>query len=137
MMWDVVLDAWVTLLEADATLTTLMGGSVYVFPAQSNRPVRVPSIEFDIIDEREEELFNPILVQVDYWAKQEDAPAIERRIRELTHRDTARTLGDHRMWTMLIETRSHEYPADRGVIHRSMDFEFKPLRSRYAGTVQS
>lgn len=130
MMWDVVLEDWVALLSNDATLRTLLGGA-HIYPAQTSSAVRIPSVEWSLVSDVEEETHNPVVVQVDYWAKVSQAPAIERRIRNLTHRDTARELGGNRMWTRYLESREHEYPADRSVMHRSLDFEFKPLREKY------
>jgi hypothetical protein len=131
MMWHLVLPAWVEMLSDDAELSAELGGA-HIYPAQSARPVRVPSVEWVAIIDREEELFNPITVQVDYWARGvPKAAAIEGHIRRLTHRDTARVLGGYRMWTLYQDSRSHQYPAELGVVHRSMDFLFRPLRAKY------
>ena len=76
--------------------------------------------------------FNPITVQVDYWARgAPKAAAIERRIRLITHRDTARVVGGYRMWTQYLDSRSHEYPAELGVVHRSLDIRLTPVRLKY------
>lgn len=137
MMWDKVVPAWLDLLEADAVLAAALGldadGGIPIYPAQAARPVRVPSVEwFGPVVDIEGETFNPITVQVDYWARGvAKAAAIERRIREITHRDTARVVGGYRMWTQYEDSRSHDYPADPGVIHRSLDFMFTPLRDKY------
>ena len=139
MMWDEVIPAWLNLLESDATLTGVLGtdadGFVPIYPASAGRPVRVPSVEYYFVSDTESELFNPIRVQVDYWAKGIGrAAVIERRVRLLTHRDTSRELGAHRMWTRYLDSRSHDYPADPGVVHRSMDVLFEPLRHRFQNT---
>jgi hypothetical protein len=132
MMWHLVLPAWVEMLKADLELSAELGGP-HIYVAQSARPVRVPSVEYTLpIIDREEELFNAITVQVDYWARgAPKAAAIEGHIRRLTHRDTARVLGGFRMWTLYQDSRSHQYPAELGVVHRSMDFLFRPLRAKY------
>ena len=132
MMWDVVVSAWVALLEGDAALVAALGGE-HVYPAQASRKVRIPSVEWSLVGDREEESFNPITLQADYFAKSvAQAVVIERRIRQLTHRDTSRELGGHRMWTRYLDSRSHDYPAEPGVVHRSLDFLFEPLRARHA-----
>ena len=132
MMWPEVIQAWVALMNADAALIAALGGQ-HIYPAQAARAVRVPSVEYSLVSDIEEESFNPIIVQVDYWAKGTAASAtIERRIRRLTHRDTARTLGSLRLWTRYLDSRSHQYPAELGVVHRSLDFEFTPVRGQYA-----
>jgi len=134
-MWDVVVEAWLADLLADTALTTALGGA-HIYPAQAARPVRVPSVEWLPIDDREEEIHNPILFQVDYWAKGTTlAATIERRLRRLTHRDVARVWmldGETlRLWTRYIDSRTHDYPADPGVLHRSLDFQIKPLREKW------
>lgn len=131
-MWDRLIPAWVNLLEADSALITALGGE-HIYPAQASRPVLIPSVEWITIGDVEDESFNPITVQVDYWAKGiAKAAVIERRIRLLTHRDTARVLGSFRTWTRYLDSRSHDYPATPGTVHRSLDFLFEPLRERYA-----
>ena len=134
MMWDQVIPDWLDLLEADAALLAALGGS-HIYPAQASRPVGIPSVEWFMVSDIEEENFNPFIVQVDIWARGvPKAATIEKRIRLLTHRDTARELGGHRMWTRYLESRQHDYPAEAGVVHRSMDFLFEPLRLKYAAT---
>jgi hypothetical protein len=113
-------------------LVTALGGE-HIYPAQASRPVRVPSVEYTLpFFDREEENHNPIDIQVDYWARGvARAATIEARIRALTHRDTARELGGYRMWTLYLDSRSHDYPADPGVFHRSLDIRLAPLRSKF------
>lgn len=141
MMWPEVLRAYETLLIEDPGLAAELGtdshGLVPVYQAQSSRPARVPSVEYTLpLFDLEEENFNPFDVQVDYWARGfEQAATIEFRIRALTHRDTARELGGYRLWTLYLDSRSHEYPADPGVYHRSLDIRFAPLRSKYQRAV--
>ena len=90
-------------------------------------------MEWTLVGDTEDESFNPITVQLDYFARGvAQAATIERRIRQLTHRDTSRVLGTHRMWTRYLDSRNHDYPAEPGVVHRSLDFLFEPLRAKYA-----
>lgn len=134
MMWDEILPLWVALLNGDAELVAELGGE-RIYPAQSARPVEIPSVEYTLpFSDVEEENFNPFTVQMDYWARGvPSAAVIERRIRAITHRDTAREIEGYRLWTQYQDSRSHEYPAELGVVHRSLDFRFTPLRDKYAG----
>jgi hypothetical protein len=135
MMWHLVIPAWVALLEADTALVAALGGAGRIYPAQAATAVRIPSVEYLMVSDMEQELFNPILLQVDYWVKGINrAATIERHIRRLTHRDTARELGGMRLWTQYIDSRTLEYRAEVGVTHRSMDFRFTPLRAKYHRT---
>jgi hypothetical protein len=139
MMWDIVIPAWVALLEQDADLVAALGGP-HIYPAQAARAVRIPSVEWVIVSDRESELFNPVMVQVDIWARGVAAAAvIERRIRALTHRDVSRELvldeyEGLRLWTRYIDSRTHEYRADPGVVHKSIDIQFEPVRARFHTT---
>lgn len=132
MMWDVVLEAWRALLLADTALTTALGGE-HVNLAQASREVRVPSVDWSLVTDNETESWNPITVQVDIFAASlAQAITIERRIRLLTHRDVARDLGGHQVWTRYLDSRSHPYTEEPGTVHRSLDFQFEPLRAQYA-----
>jgi len=131
MRWDFVIEHWTARLIGDAALTSVLGASGLIYPAQASRPVKVPSVEYQLLGDRETENFNPLSVQVDFWAKGiKKAAQIERRIRILTHRDVAQDLGGERMWLQYIDGRSLEYPAEPGVEHRSLDFLFTPLREQ-------
>jgi hypothetical protein len=144
MMWDEVLPLWVDLLEADAALVAELGtdknGQTPIYQAQSSRAVHTPSVEYSTpYSDLEEENFNPFSIQVDVFARQKAprsaqgvAAAIERHIREITHRDTARELGGYRLWMQYIDSGEIPYPADSAVIHRRIDFRFTPLRDKYA-----
>jgi hypothetical protein len=154
MMWDVVVAAWHALLLADTDLMAALNGVAvtpeeaaemdpadlqealalsHIYPAQAARPVVVPSVEWSLIGDREVSLFNPLTLQVDYWCRgMGRASTIEWRIRTLSHRDTSRVMGGIRLWTRYLDSRNHDYPADPGVLHRSLDLQLEPLRARYA-----
>jgi hypothetical protein len=144
MMWDIVIPAWIALLEQDADLTAALGvdadGDIPIYAATAGRKIRVPSVEWVIVSDRETELFNPVMVQVDFWVRGVAAAAvIERRMRALTHRDVSRELAldeyeGLRLWTRYIDSRTHEYRADPGVVHKSIDIQFEPVRARFHTT---
>lgn len=130
MRWDFVIEFWTAELLADPALISVMGASTgWIYPGQSARAVTIPSIEYTLIYDREAELFNTIGIQVDLWARGiKKAGQIERRIRTLTHHDTAIELGGERLWKRFVDGRTLDYPAEAGVIHRSLDFEFEAAR---------
>lgn len=131
MRWDVIIAAWLERLLADAPLTSALDGN-NVFPASANRPVGIPSVEYLFIGDREEELFNPFQIQVDFWCRGiKLAARVEQRLRLLSHKDTMQELGGEQLWITYLDGRQIEYPADPGVIHKSIDFEFKPFRDKY------
>lgn len=132
MRWDFVIEHWTDRLEADALLVSVMGAANFVYPAQASHPVKVPSIEYAIVGDREEELFNPITVQADFWARGiKKAAQMERRIRTVTHSDTAQDVGGERMWLRYLDSIQIDYPADPGVVHKALTFLFEPLREKY------
>lgn len=131
MTWDEVMESGILpLLEGDAQLLTALGGEPHIYAAQATRPVRIPSVEWQLTDDVVTEVFNPLEVQFDYWANSmAQARAIEGRLRKLLHRDVRRTLGGINMSTLYVDSFTHEYPQP-GITHRSLRFRFEPVRRR-------
>lgn len=132
MNWDrVLLDFVLPTLRGDAALAAAIGGAEHIYTAQSTRPVRVPSVEWLVLDDVLEEVMNPITLQLDFWAAHPgQAVKIERRLRALLHRDTRRTVAGINMATLYVDSMTTDAPT--GVIHRSLRFRFEPVRSRAA-----
>jgi hypothetical protein len=127
--WPFVIEFWTARIYADAALLSVMGTRPWLFAAQSARPVKVPSIEYLMIGDTEEENFNPILVQVDLWAPAAKAKQIEQRIHNLTHRNVSQDLGGEWVWLRKLDYRTGSYDGpEKGVIHRILDYEFKPVK---------
>lgn len=135
MTWPEVMDVVVEMLETDSILigaTALSGKHIYA--AQASRPVRIPSVEWLVIDDVLTEVFNPLEVQFDYWAKStQQARVIESRLRSLLHRDVRRVLAGINMSTLYLDSFTHEY-SQPGITHRSLRFRFEPVRSRQAAS---
>lgn len=133
MRWDFVVEQWIARLNADPALLSVLGGGNLIYPAQASRPVTVPSIEYLVSSDTEGELFNPITVVVDFWARGiKKSAQIERRIRLLTHSDVGQDVGGERMWLQYQDGRTLEYPKEEGVVHRQLEFLFTPMREKYA-----
>lgn len=131
MRWDTVLPLLVARWNADAALTTALGGP-HIYPANASRPVRIPSIEYLVLGQPEGESFGIIRLRVDFWAKGIAlAGVIEKRLYVLTHRDVAQVLGTERMWLRFQDGRTLDYEADPGVTHRALDFEIETVRLKY------
>jgi hypothetical protein len=128
MMWpDVVLGLVLPKLRADTELIAALGGS-HIFSAQATRPVRVPSIEWMVLDERYTENHAEAELQLDYWARNPgEAATIERRIIAVLHRETRRAVGDTTTIVRYVEGRTLE-AGQPGVIHRALRFAFDPVR---------
>lgn len=136
MRWDFLIEHWTALLLADAALVSVMGSSSgWIYPADSSKPVRVPSIQYTLIYDVEAELWNRVGVQLDLFVRgKKKAAQVERRIRVLTHHDTAIVLGGERLWTRFQDARTIEFPSDPEVVHRVLDIELEAARGKYVGT---
>lgn len=131
MQWVAVTEAWSAKLMADSALTTALGG-LHLYAAQAQRPVRIPSVEYLWKGDRLEESWNPMVLQVDLWAKTSRAAAtIEGRIRTLTHHDLQQVLGSLRLWMRYRDGRTLDFSAEPGVIHRVLEFDVTILRDKY------
>jgi len=109
-----------------------MDSSAFVFPASSAKPVTIPSIQYLKFGDTEEELFNSIRVQVDFWINgMVKADQVAERIYLLTHGDVGQEIGGERMWAQYLDSQIIDYPAKSGVVHEIMEFEFKPSRALY------
>lgn len=129
---DTMVTAWLARLNGDATLTTLMQGSDLIFPAGANRPVQVPSIEWMHYGNPEGESFEDVFVRLDLFIRGTmKAGQIEKRIRQISHRDTAQTIGGLRGWMRYLDSRDVNFPSDPGVVHRALDWTLETVRDKY------
>ena len=128
MRWDSVIPEWVNRLLDDTALVQHLEGP-RIYPANANRPVKVPSVEYLMISDRPTEIFSEIQVQVDVFARGlRVAGLIEKRIRLVTHHDVGQDLAGERLWLQYQDSRTVDFPSDPGVVHRILDFQFTPVR---------
>ncbi len=124
--------AWLARLNGDATLVGLLGGAGRILAAQASRPVTIPSIEWQVYGDTEEESFNPVSVRLDLFVTGvAKADQVEARVRNLSHRDTAQAIGSVRGWIRHLDTRDIEFPSQPGVVHRALDFTLEAVRHKY------
>lgn len=134
MRWDFVIEHWIARLQGDAKLKSLMDTKNFVYEGEAGREVRIPSVEYAIVGDDEEETFNPIQVQVDFWIEGARLAAqVERRIRFLTHHPVAQDVGGERMWMLWRGSRRGSYSKKPGVTHKILFFEFKPVSELQIG----
>lgn len=125
-MWADTMEAVVSTLRADATLSAIPGFMV-LRQGEFTQP-HVPSVAWMVYTDPEAENTDPIFVQIDVFADGlTQAVTIERRLRALLHSDTPQTLAGVRMWTLRLDARDHADP-EPGRVHRSLDFQFEPAR---------
>ena len=138
MRWDtVILNAIVPTLEADSALIAELGASNRIWPAEESRPIQYDSIEWLVVSDVEEEIYNRLVIQFDVrMSRNSTAPAllraarVERRIRRLLTRPDAVRLNDIWLNARFQEARTMPVP-ERDVAHRQIDILFEPLRERY------
>ena len=129
MIWDQVVRAIVARLEADAELVQLLGGA-HVYRMGARRDVRTPSVEWFIVSAIPTENFERCLIQLDIWAKSySQATEIERRLQKCLHRDLPEEVEGLWMFLQWVQSRDHGDPKE-GLVHRSVDFRFEPVRAR-------
>ena len=128
MRWHDVVPALLDTVEADPVLTGIFGTAVY---KSGDRDLRVPSMEWTLISDVEEENFNPLRIQWDIFVRRDvDLVNAERRMRGLFHRDLPVEIGGIQMWSQYA-ARSSIPGLQDGIRGSSTDFTFTPVRSRY------
>lgn len=132
MMWDHVMERVVAEILMDDVLATIYGDAVR---AAGTGEQIVPSLEWTLVGDTENELWAPMIVQFDQWTKTgEQNRRSEFRLRQLYHRDVPRTIaGDTMMWTMYSDGAVLAMPDRSNFIGRTIRFTFTPLRAKYAG----
>ena len=133
--WPLILRAIVATLEGDAQLTALVGEHG-VFHMTQGVERRVPGIGYQLIYEGRGDVMDPVIVQIDHWARAtqqktalEVSAEIEARVMALLHSEARRDFGGWDMATLFVESRDMDDPKP-GVVRRQMDFRFEPLRRR-------
>ena len=127
MRWHTVVSAIRAALNADATLFAIAGK---VEPIEATGSRIVPMVRYTVVSDVEEEVMNPIIIQIDYWASgRAAAVAIEERIRAVLNHPIRRTFGGLDMETSFDGARDSSDP-EPGVVHRQLDFRFVPVKRR-------
>ena len=144
MTWDEVIAAHVAQLNADTTIIATIGAD-RVFPALDTRAVHMDAIEWQFLDDFEEEVFNPLLCQWDIYTQSRivtggsehawtRAATVERAMRRLMHFDVYRVIGGIYMRSQIDSARTipvQQPPDQPPRYHRQLDFVYEPLRSKY------
>jgi hypothetical protein len=134
MRRDFLIEHWIARLEGNAALRSLMNKDAgFIYPAQTQKPVAVPSIEYLTVSDRDTENFNESFVMVDLFIEgTRKANQAERLIRNLTHSDVSQIVDGERVWMRFQESREIEFPSDKKVTHRQIEFLFEAVRDEAA-----
>lgn len=130
MIWDDVMERVKTVILADLVLSGIFGEN---YRKAGVGDLKVPVIEWNLLGNTENELWEPMLVQFDIWtnAAQENRNA-ERRLRTMFHRPTQFQLEDITMFTEFNDASDLATPNRAGFTGRGIRFRFTPLRQQYA-----
>jgi hypothetical protein len=122
---DRVEPAMLALLDADATLTAMVGAFE---PSGGDMPRRVPQGRYTQIYDVPGEVTGLVGYQFDVWTTGRE-PAMQacRRLYSLLHRRALAQVGGVAMWMLYQDQRDMADP-EPGVVHRSIDFRFVPVR---------
>lgn len=131
MMWNEVMARVSAEIMLDPVLLAIYGDTLIMSGTQ---PFQVPSLEWTLISDIEEELWAPVMIQFDLWhndaAKNRQG---EFRFRSLYHKDLPIVLNsDLMMWAQWSDGGMLSTPARSGIFGRALRFKFTPLRRQYA-----
>jgi hypothetical protein len=127
--WPSAIAALLALAEADATLTTALGGP-HIYRAGEFREPRIPSVQYTVIVSTLGENFEPTLTQWDIFAAgMGQLVTAEERLRRIFHWVGWREVGGVAMASTYEASRDHP-PPEPGRWHRSIDFRHQPIRHR-------
>lgn len=132
MQWDEVMESVVIpLLELDTELVGPTGlNGAHIYAGSSSRPVRIPSVEWILLDDVETEVFNPIRAQFDIYGEMSVIRVVEQRIRTRLTWNTRRIIAGVNMSSLYEDSITLAYPAQPGIVHRALRFQFEPVRRR-------
>lgn len=132
MIWDDLLERIAVILNADAALSPVFGQNMRMAGTAEHV---VPSLEWTLIADREDELWAPHVIQFDIWSDNvEQVIAAERRVRSLFHQDLpVKFGGDLLAWSQYQDGTVLAMVNRDGFAGRALRFRITPLRGQYAG----
>ena len=129
MKWDAVLVALTDVVTQDTALVAVYGDAMRMAGTDTHR---VPVLEWFLVADGEDELWDNITVQLDQWtATAADLWASERRLRQLFHQELPASMGGMSMWMQYQDGAALTVPDRDGYFGRAIRFKFTPLRELY------
>lgn len=124
MRWPEVVEALVTELEADADLTTALGGQ-RIYPSDDPHAGSLPSIGYTVITDEEDENLESVRIQWDVLGLESEVVTIERLLRaKVTNRNPVTVQG---LAMLMIPLAGRTPPASGpGTTHRTFDALYQP-----------
>lgn len=131
MMWDQVMLRVIEMINADPVLAEIYHGTLQQAGTAAQA---VPSIEWILITDIEDELWAPCVIQFDLWNRvAADCRRGEFRLRSMFHSNLQLIIGgDLQIWSQYTDGSMLATPDRSNIIGRALRFKFTPLRRQYA-----
>jgi hypothetical protein len=130
MRWPELLREIAAVAAADTDLISVYGTKIRQAGSVDHA---VPSLEFMLIADTEEQQWNPHTIQWDQWcATQAELIVSERALQRLFNQDVPVVFGDIMMWAYFLEGAELATPDRDGFHGRALRFRYAPIRERYA-----
>jgi hypothetical protein len=129
MRWDALIPAALATLEADATVSGIVGTAIYKL---GERNLEIPSIEWDmIVETHTDEVFESALVTLTcITASEADLINLTRGVRDALDRRTWQLEDGEVKSVEWLEARRVEGPVD-GILSQQLDFRLRAAREVY------
>lgn len=130
MMWDAVLERAIARIKGNATLAEIFGDNVRM---AGTGDLKVPSVEFTLLSDTNNELWAPILVQFDLWTdRAADNRQAERIVLSLFDLRVPGVWDDVMVMSDYVDGSTLASPARSGFSGRGLRFRISPLRQQHA-----
>lgn len=132
MIWDRFLVALMQEVADDPTVAGVVGSRV-IFATEGADYV-VPGLEVSVLSDTVSELWNPLTIQFDIFARTfEQCAAVERVLRSRYHSQIPVTIGGMDVFAQYSDGTVLQLPARDKFFARAVRFTFTPLRAAYSG----
>lgn len=127
MRWNVVMEALLGLVEADADVVSVIGDPPALFMV-GERDHQVPSVQWSLLTDPQGEVWGAAMTQWDLFTKTvPQMVTLERGIRRVLHRESLFVVDGHQLISRLSGDGGFTGPRD-GQIARRLDFRTQYIR---------
>ena len=128
MRWYAVARAIAAAAAADTVLAAIYGEAIRMSAMAQDHIV--PSLEYQIVTDTADELWEPVIIQWDQWlADFQDLVDSERALRKLFDQDLPVEIGGVYMWSVFTEGAELVDAPDRAAFYgRALRFRYSPIR---------
>lgn len=128
MRWDAVIQAVATTLAADPALADIYGTDIV---KSGTLEFRVPLLEYTMLSTGMDELWEPMVIQLDQFTRSvADLATSDRRLHSLFDHEEPRLIAGIYMWASFEEGGDLTGPSREGYHGMASRFRFTPVRQR-------